>query len=280
MVDYNITPTDHKIIESISPTDNWRDLNVSFRNKILPAGNLDKPIGNKCYKLLKTLIKKDKVSSSTLSKGCPILNKKNMKNKEGSIAKMEIKKDRDMKKKVDRDNDAQDKDDLKRLKRKEEFGSKLQENEGKNPSATKKLLDTIVKQQNQAKVQLIAGQVDSVRNILQDTTQPKTNFPAEPKNKFNLPENRFTKEEQVEMENEFNDYIDSEYAEYKEKGGTISRHDFLIQEGSKGPSEEEIRDYQNEYGDQYSDFVIPQQPVVIPPYSVENDPMFQDPRNN
>ena len=69
MVEYKITPADHKIIEGISPTDNWRDLNVSFRNKVLPAGNLDKPIGNKCYKLLKTLIKKDKVSSSTLSKG-------------------------------------------------------------------------------------------------------------------------------------------------------------------------------------------------------------------
>tara|TARA_R110002126_G_scaffold159817_1_gene307341 strand:+ start:32 stop:841 length:810 start_codon:yes stop_codon:yes gene_type:complete len=269
MVEYKITPADHKIIEGISPTDNWRDLNVSFRNKVLPAGNLDKPIGNKCYKLLKTLIKKDKVSSSTLSKGCPSLNKKNMKDQTKSITKMEIKKDRDMKKKADRDNDAQDKDDLKRLKRKEEFGAKLQENEG----ATKKLLDTIVKQQNQAKVQLIAGQVDSVRNILQDTTQP-TNFPAKPKNLPPYTPSIYTKEQQEEMEKAHDDFIDSKYNKYKEEGGTISRHEFLIEEADREAQQNQVPNaYQHYMEDNYEEFVIPQ-------YSVELDPILNDPRNN
>ena len=272
MVEYKITPADHKIIEGISPTDNWRDLTVSFRNKVLPAGNLDKPIGNKCYKLLKSLIKKDKVSSSTLSKGCPSLNKKNMKDQTKSITKMEMKKDRDMKKKADRDNDAQDKDDLKRLKRKEEFGAKLKENEGKNPSASKQLLDTIVKQQNQAKVQLIAGQVDSVRNILQDTTQPNDR-----KEHYN--------------------YLKQEFEEYKKTGGKKEGLDFEKEimerdmeefreqmsaenKAEQVSAEQAYADAMGQANDEYSDFVIPQQPVVIPPYSVENDPMFQDPRNN
>ena len=44
-------------------------------------------------------------------------------------------------------------------------------------------------------------------------------------------------------------------------------------------AEQAFADAMGQMNDDYSDFVIPQQPVVIPPYSVENDPMFQDVRN-
>jgi len=259
MVDYKVSPADHKIIEGISPTDNWRDLTVSFRNKILPAGNLDKPIGNKCYKLLKSLIKKDKVSSSTLSKGCPILNKKNMKTKGDSIAKMEIKKDRDMKKKEQTDSKSNANN------RKEDYYSAL--------------LNDIVKKQNEAQKQIIEGQVATVNKVLVDTRQPQ-----------------YTKEQQREFEKEFNEEIDSKYAEYQREGGRLSRHDFLINEADsrmeehranlpadeladQEAAEQAYADAMGQANDEYSEFVIPQQPVVIPPYSVENDPMFQDPRN-
>lgn len=154
MVEYKITPADHIKIEGISPTDNWRDLTVSFRNKVLPAGNLDKPIGNKCYKLLKSLIKKDKVSSSTLSKGCPSLNKKNMKDQTKSITKMEIKKDRDIKKKEQGDSKSNANN------RKEDYYSAL--------------LNNIVKKQNEAQKQIISGQVETVNKVLVDTTQKNT----------------------------------------------------------------------------------------------------------
>jgi hypothetical protein len=269
MVDYKVSPADQEILKTITAKSTWNDLTVSFRNKILPAGNLNKAIGERCAKLLKSLIKKDKVSSSTLSKGCPLLTKKIIKTQNTSIAKAEIKSSNSAAK-----------------RRGGGGGSSWNKGSGGKAPKTgskdeyyEKLVNEIVKKQLDAEKQILAGQVATVNKVLVDTTQPKTNFPAEPKNKFNLPENRFTKEQQREFEKEFNEEIDSGYAEYKDKGGTMSRHEFLIQEGSKGPSEEEIRDYQNEYGDQYGEFVIPQQPVVIPPYSVENDPIFQDVRN-
>mgnify|MGYP003644362872 CR=1 FL=1 len=77
MVDYKVSPADQEILKTITAKSTWNDLTVSFRNKILPAGNLNKAIGERCAKLLKTLIKKDKVSSSTLSKA-PVLRKQKL----------------------------------------------------------------------------------------------------------------------------------------------------------------------------------------------------------
>lgn len=255
MVDYKVSPADQEILKTITAKSTWNDLTVSFRNKILPAGNLNKAIGERCAKLLKTLIKKDKVSSSTLSKGCPLLTKKIIKNQSTSIAKMEIKKDRDMKKKEQGDSKSNANN------RKEDYYSAL--------------LNNIVKKQNEAQKQIITGQVETVNKVLVDTKQLN---------------------EKEQQEKEHNDYLDMRFKQYKDKGGNKKFFDYM--EDIMNEEQEEHRanlpageladqeaaeqayaDAMRQANDDYGGFVIPQQPVVIPPYSVENDPMFQDPRN-
>ena len=256
MVDYKVSPADQEILKTITAKSTWNDLTVSFRNKILPAGNLNKAIGERCAKLLKTLIKKDKVSSSTLSKGCPLLTKKIIKNQSTSIAKAEVKSSNSAAKRRGGSGGAG---------WNKGSGGKA----GKTGSYSKdeyyeKLVNEIVKKQLDTEKQILAGQVETVNKVLVDTTQPQ-----------------YTKKQQREFEKEFNEEIDSKYTQYQKKGGTISRHDFLIEEADREAQENQVPNaYQHYMEDSYEEFVIPQQPTVIPPYSVENDPMFQDPRNN
>ena len=253
MVDYKVSPADQEILKTITAKSTWNDLTVSFRNKILPAGNLNKAIGERCAKLLKSLIKKDKVSSSTLSKGCPLLTKKIIKTQNTSIAKAEIKSSNSAAK-----------------RRGGGGGSSWNKGSGGKAPKTgskdeyyEKLVNEIVKKQLDAEKQILAGQVATVNKVLVDTTQPQ-----------------YTKEQQREFEKEFNEEIDSKYTQYQREGGRLSRHDFLINEADREAQENQVNNaYESYMNDDYSEFVIPQQPVVIPPYSVENDPIFQDVRN-
>tara|TARA_R110002153_G_scaffold83255_1_gene209497 strand:- start:9 stop:773 length:765 start_codon:yes stop_codon:yes gene_type:complete len=253
MVDYKVSPADQEILKTITAKSTWNDLTVSFRNKILPAGNLNKAIGERCAKLLKSLIKKDKVSSSTLSKGCPLLTKKIIKTQNTSIAKAEIKSSNSAAK-----------------RRGGGGGSSWNKGSGGKAPKTgskdeyyEKLVNEIVKKQLDAEKQILAGQVETVNKVLVDTRQPQ-----------------YTKEQQREFEKEFNEEIDSKYTQYQREGGRLSRHDFLINEADREAQENQVNNaYESYMNDDYSEFVIPQQPVVIPPYSVENDPIFQDPRN-
>ena len=253
MVDYKVSPADQEILKTITAKSTWNDLTVSFRNKILPAGNLNKAIGERCAKLLKSLIKKDKVSSSTLSKGCPLLTKKIIKTQNTSIAKAEIKSSNSAAK-----------------RRGGGGGSSWNKGSGGKAPKTgskdeyyEKLVNEIVKKQLDAEKQILAGQVETVNKVLVDTRQPQ-----------------YTKEQQREFEKEFNEEIDSKYTQYQREGGRLSRHDFLINEADREAQENQVNNaYESYMNDDYSEFVIPQQPVAIPPYSVENDPIFQDVRN-
>ena len=269
MVDYKVSPADQEILKTITAKSTWNDLTVSFRNKILPAGNLNKAIGERCAKLLKSLIKKDKVSSSTLSKGCPLLTKKIIKNQNTSIAKAEVKSSNSAAK-----------------RRGGGGGSSWNKGSGGKAPKTgskdeyyEKLVNEIVKKQLDAEKQILSGQVATVNKVLVDTTQPQ-----------------YTKEQLREFQKEFDEEIDSKYTQYQREGGRLSRHDFLINEADsrmeehranlpadeladQEAAEQAFADAMGQMNDDYSEFVIPQQPVVIPPYSVENDPMFQDVRN-
>lgn len=239
----DIKPSDITILENIKSTDTWNDLKVSFRNKILPSGNLDKQIGTRCAKLLRGLAKKDKVSASTISKGCPLLNKKNTKTKGGTIAKMEMKKESDMKIKQQRDSKANADN------RKEDYYSAL--------------LNDIVKKQNEAQKQVIAGQVETVNRILVDTRQEIT-------------------------EKEHDDYLNMRFKQYKESGGKKNflghmedimdeemeeyRQQMPVDDMERQIQAEEAYANANREHNNYQEFVIPN-------YSIANDPLLNDPRN-
>ena len=269
MPDYKILPADQEILKTITANSTWNDLTVSFRNKILPAGNLNKPIGEKCYKLLKTLIKKDKVSASTLSKGCPLLTKTIMKNQNTSIAKMEMKSDNSSARRRGSGGGGWNKGAGKAGKT---GGGKY--GGGSKDDYYEKLVSEIVKKQLDAEKLILSGQVETVNKVLVDTTQPKTNFPAKPKNLPPYTPSIYTKEQQEEMEKAHDDFIDSKYNKYKEEGGTISRHEFLIEEADREAQQNQVPNaYQHYMEDNYEEFVIPQ-------YSVELDPILNDPRNN
>jgi hypothetical protein len=245
----DIKPSDITILENIKSTDTWNDLKVSFRNKILPSGNLDKQIGVRCSKLLRGLAKKDKVSASTISKGCPLLNKKNTKTKGGSIAKMEMKKESDMKIKQQRDSKANADN------RREDYYSAL--------------LNDIVKKQNEAQKQVIAGQVETVNRILVDTKQKNQS------------------EEMREMEEEAR-VRDARFKQYKKSGGKKNwlgyMEDLMDEEQEEARQQIPVDDMEREIQAQeayanaireYNNY----QEFVIPDYSVVNDPLLNDPRN-
>lgn len=135
-----------------------------------------------------------------------------------------------------------------------------------------KLVSEIVKKQLDAEKLILSGQVETVNKVLVDTTQPKTNFPAKPKNL--PPYTPQTKEQQKQYEEEFNLDMDTRYNKYKGEGGTISRDEFLIEEADREAQQNQVPNaYQHYMEDNYEEFVIPQ-------YSVELDPILNDPRNN
>ena len=321
MVDYKVSPADQEILKTITAKSTWNDLTVSFRNKILPAGNLNKAIGERCAKLLKTLIKKDKVSSSTLSKGCPLLTKKIIKNQSTSIAKAEVKSSNSAAKRRGGGGGAGGSNWNKGS------GGKI----GKTGSHSKdeyyeKLVNEIVKKQLDAEKQILAGQVETVNKVLVDTTQKNTGIlygeSLEQQNVY-AGLKRPTKEQILNPDKKMKQEAREGRARFKAfQEGKLKEFDQFIVDTRAGMKEGESeamkkflkdnppKDFQydkeeeellgeikahDEYlpfsdtvsskmdtisNDEYSDFVIPQQPVVIPPYSVENDPMFQDPRNN
>lgn len=256
MPDYKILPADQEILKTITANSTWNDLTVSFRNKILPAGNLNKPIGEKCYKLLKTLIKKDKVSASTLSKGCPLLTKTIMKNQNTSIAKMEIKSDNSAARRRGSGGGGWNKG----------AGKAGKTGGGKYGSSSKdeyyeKLVSEIVKKQLDAEKLILSGQVETVNKVLVDKTQSN------------------------DKENHY-DYLKKEFEKYKDEGGKKEGLDFEkeimerdMEEHNKQFENKEQNEAEQAYADamsgydNYEEFVIPQ-------YSVELDPILNDPRNN
>tara|TARA_R110000744_G_scaffold308353_4_gene416428 strand:- start:48 stop:989 length:942 start_codon:yes stop_codon:yes gene_type:complete len=313
MPDYKILPADQEILKTITANSTWNDLTVSFRNKILPAGNLNKPIGEKCYKLLKTLIKKDKVSASTLSKGCPLLTKTIMKNQNTSIAKMEMKSDNSAARRRGSGGGGWNKGAGKAGKTGGKYGG------GSKDDYYEKLVSEIVKKQLDAEKLILSGQVETVNKVLVDTTQKNTGIlynetleqqyvyaglKRPTKEQIFNPDKKM-KQEAREGRVRYKAFQEGKLKEFDQfiidtRGGAragenVAMEKFLKDNPPKNfeydneeeaylgkiPAHDEyfpwsdtnsVNNHSNN-NDNYEEFVIPQ-------YSVELDPILNDPRNN
>ena len=69
-----ITPSDATKLENLTAETLWREVHIPFVKKHIPAGNLNRPIGRTCLKMLRGLAKKDKIKESMITRGsCPAL---------------------------------------------------------------------------------------------------------------------------------------------------------------------------------------------------------------
>lgn len=69
-----ITPTDAIKLENLTAETLWKEVSIPFIKRNIPAGNLNRPIGARCLKMLRGIAKKDKIKESTIKRGsCPAL---------------------------------------------------------------------------------------------------------------------------------------------------------------------------------------------------------------
>ena len=153
-----ITPSDATKLENLTAETLWREVHIPFVKKYIPAGNLNRPIGRTCLKMLRGLAKKDKIKESLITRGsCPALRGK-------------LKGDK-------KDADRSAKQPRERVREAQETREKQKKTDLEG------LLLNILANNKQARSQQVAQQTQAVDNILlgdKNPSRPQQFFTAPP----------------------------------------------------------------------------------------------------